>query len=308
MRITLSLTALIATFLFALSPAHADFTVFSQNTLHLGYSNKKVTGYVANKYNYLNKNLAERYDVVLYQEVMRKADPNEFKSGNIIFSPASATAGSWFGLLKGFNRYKEAYMATLDSSKVTIYCRLELTNSMLSSYGVSLIRPPDAYLVKSSSGTKYTWLMNFHAIFGGGYQPRLNEAETLKDWIDAKLLVEDVDVLSSACPTGVGKVDRLVIGGDWNLDKAKLETVFTSPYEVSTASQTSLTQDGSLSSNYDHFVSINVDYATAPAVFDPTDSSLPVQQGNCSVSTGGTYCWFRENVSDHLGVFASVKD
>lgn len=289
--------------------ASADFTLFSQNALHLGYNSKAVNNYIPNKYDYFKRNISNRYDLVLYQEVMRQADPAQVIQGAVQSypTPQMIAANGW--LRKGTDRYKEAYLTTYDPGNINLHCYVNLTNQDFQPYGgTELIRPPDLMLISSNKqNARRTWIMNFHAIFGDGPNDRVDEATAIRGFILADLVTTAPNNLYNACP-GNQPIDRVIIAGDWNLTDQELRGVFAAPFNVTVAGLTSITPDGHGSSNYDHFVGHNVAFNGAARIFNPADAQLPVQPGQCSQQNGGQYCWFRENVSDHLGVYVNVRD
>lgn len=289
------------------SPAVADFTLASQNTLHLGYGNSTVgAGYETKKYAWLKTEVVAGHDAVLFQEVMNTASLTAFGiSTTHATQPPNPAAGNW-PHLKGFNGYRESYLGAFKKNKLTVRCYLPLTNAKIAPPN-ALIRPPDAYLV-NTTGKAPTWLLNVHSIWGSSTADRENEAKALAAYVSTVITQKTPKTLGC---TGAGlttKVNRAVLAGDWNLSAAKLQTLFGTAFTVGPSAQTSLTASGALSKSYDHFVWTNsVTVAAAPTVFTPTSANTATLPASGCAATNYR-CKFRNGVSDHLSVSITIKE
>lgn len=315
------------------SQVQADFKLYSQNTLHLGYRNSKAgDDYKPRKYKFLSEKIIQNADVVLFQEVMRQANPAEFKLAvNYAFFPNIAVPPPpiFWPNLKGFGGYKEAYLLAANlgaaagvgtpASGIEVLCYISLKNPIY--FGAQkLARPPDIYLVRGNSSKtgKMTWLVNFHAIWGANPSQREAEATTLATFSDILktkrpnlLAASPYAVSATGCGTSVA-VNRIVLAGDWNLPTNKLLTIFSPNYQALPSQQTSVSPSGELSSSYDHFIWTSTVAVSVPppAVFDPTGhmNNFPKCTLKKPPSLGVAYCQFRENISDHLGVYLTIED
>lgn len=312
--IVLNRSALLLLLLMAVTlNARADFVLLSQNALHLGYNSKSVANYVTNKVGYLKANIIPVADITLFQEVMKQTDPSDFKWNALPttyeFWPQTATQNFWPNL-KGLNRYKEAYMTVAKTNKIDILCYGSLDNTVMQNYGkgVKLIRPPDVMLIRSKGSANITWILNYHAIFGKNKQQRLDEAEGIEAYIRTYLTQTAPAATPFGCATALNVAsNRVVIGGDWNLSQSEVTLKFpTTHYNVyiDDNTKTSLTSDGTKSSNYDHFVATTTVTLSSPVVFAPQSSVFPA----CPAGKTGLYCGFRVYVSDHLGIKINVVD
>lgn len=297
--------------------AYADFTLYSQNTLHFGYGSSKVgTTYKAAKYKYLAKNIVKGTDVVLFQEVMKKTDPvlaisedGTNKIANYVTYPTGATQNNWPNL-KGFNRYKEAYMTAVNSANIAFYCYVSLSNANIGG-ATPFIRPPDMILLGKKGGGQKTWLLNFHAIWGDNKNQRKAEATALQKFVTsivAKTPPKTMPGTKSGACAETTKVDRWVIGGDWNLSEPELKAIFTTASHIGPSTDTSLTPDGNLSNSYDHFIlSPTVAYSVTPTAFSP-GAGQPACKASMQPAAPGPNAGFRCNISDHLGVKVTIKE
>ena len=271
------------------APALADFKVYTQNTLHLGYGSKSVGGnYKKNKRDFFRNVLIANADVVLFQEVMKQADPFKLNLGanysfrpNVL-KPVAGAAVVWPNR-KGFGKYKEAYLlaGNTGAGGVEITCWLSFENKVFLG-AIDLARPPDVYLVRSraaaAAGTGVeTWLVNFHAIWGSNKKQRMDEAQTLHNFVVNRLQKSSPSMLASTiadmkkkegCATN-NVVDRVVLAGDWNLTTADLAGIFHTNFKVEPAGLTSLSDIGEPVNSYDHFIWSKSVTAKTIKILDP---------------------------------------
>lgn len=287
------------------SAARADFVLISQNALHLGYGNSKISNYISKKNDFLQTYFSKA-DVVVIQEVMKPADPlpataaapNRFTPATYSYWPATASADNWPNL-KGLSKYKEAYALLYNPATMNLLCTHPAPATLS---GVTFERPPDAYLVQSTTSTlpttqqsKPTWIVNFHAVWGNSVGGRVAEAKAVG--------VFAMSLRTMQCGT-YPKTDRVILAGDWNLPahqvKDALQSVNafpTAPLTVAPTGETTVNPQGTTASAYDHFVFDGKITAVPGSVkiFDPTTASI-------------TLHYFRHNVSDHLGITIKIKD
>ena len=283
------------------------FKLCSQNTLHLGYSSSNQT-----KINSLQAEFAT-CDVTLLQETMRRAlDPpptsvtpavlpngalRAVRPANVTIPPpppppiVPPTVYTWnipFSDIIGKTSYKESY-ATIVLSKFPIFS--DPTSGQViffpsATVAANFSRPPGAILIQTgSTADKWTWLVNYHAIFGKSQRDREDEIKKMND-VATELANMTIGT------TGL-KSTRIIIVGDWNLDatNAAYNNLKTGTYlfQVQPNVDTSLTTTGTPSEPYDHFAWSNSVTVTNPAVITP----------------GNMVTW-RNTVSDHMGISCTV--
>jgi hypothetical protein len=274
-----------------LSPvaAHAQqFSLFSQNTLHFGWG---ANPYYTNKNAYMSGHVVNvavpNWDVAILQEVMQ-ANPMPAlypNPGNYFYLETNA---------QGQTTYKERY-AFLVRTPVGGGCCVVTPSqagnniTVYANPGLHFSRPP-AGIVVSGNGVGQTWIMDYHAIFGG-VAARRTEVSRVGAAIQAL----------QATPMGVpgNLVARFVIGGDWNFPVT--DAAFTNigvtlgvPISVLPNALTSLKRNGGLSQSYDHFL------------WDPASVNC-INANVVPPPNGQTQAWFRTNFSDHLGVRIDVQ-
>jgi hypothetical protein len=285
--------------------ARAQFTLFSQNTLHLGWGRDP---YYTNKNTYMKGCVAttapstgctaSSWDVAILQEVM---NGNELNGGTTPLYPQPPAPGAYLVLTTGFqgkSTYREAYSFMVRNPVSAGDCctvsQRTADNQQISIYtGGTFSRPP-AGIVVAEHG-KQTWIVDYHAIFGN-VTARRAEVSQMSDAIKAFV----------ATPIGAtpgAQVQRFIAGGDWNFpitDAAftNIQNGLPVPILIGPAGLTSLNPKGALSSSYDHFlwapslVTINVTTTNPGVVTPPGGVSTPD---------------FRKNFSDHLGISVSVQ-
>jgi hypothetical protein len=267
--------------------ASAQFTVLSQNTLHLGWG--KVP-YQTNKNAYLYNNIigAATYDVVILQEVMQQANLAALTTQ---FLPGSYNVVQTAPL--GPGSYKETYgflvrVPTLGNT----CCNITPTPTGQNSHtytGGGFSRPPSGVLVQAPNNTT-TWVINYHAMFG---QVGARRTEVSR----VAAVITQFQALNMGNPAQL--YPRYVVGGDWNFpanDQAFTNIRNNFPLGnimVQPTGLTSIKRGGvGLSSSYDHFLwDATLITCINPAVM-PDNGSLPI---------------FRQTFSDHLGVRINVQ-
>lgn len=261
---------LVSVFLILLVPAFsyaATFSLASQNCLHLGWGKAPYLNY---KNPFLNT-LFSNYDVILLQEAMNKGLP-----------PTAVTPGSHYYIssgLKGHSSYKEAYVFIIRTGTIA-------ANNVEYGYtNAGFSRPPSGVLLQT--GGNWTWVVNYHAIFGKRIATRRTEVG----------LMGNVYTFYQGKTVNGNTYNRVIIGGDWNLPAG--DAAFNNLKAAAGGGnsrvlpnvQTSLKRNGGLSQPYDHFV-WNSNLITVSNV----------QVINPGISLGN----FRKKVSDHLGISCVV--
>jgi hypothetical protein len=288
-------------------PAQADFTLASQNALHLGWGDSKGAAWVTAKYQYLRNQIIANYDVTLVQEVMGKAAVASMNlpATHNAFPPAGTP---W--TLKGYSSYKESYLLVANGNNVNVICQhyYQYPNEMDAGLPVkTFIRSPDIALVKTPAAVNPTWLINYHALWGGSSKvPRVAEARALKRWVQNTLIAQTPNTTVAGCPAALGIVNRVVIGADWNLEQGEVLQIFQEAPAFGGVSVTPNTNTtiGSkapfnLSSGYDHFVFINI---VTAAGGNPVGALIPL---NAPFNTNQLH---RQGFSDHRGISVTVPE
>src|SRR6266705_3054904 len=157
----IALAALLVTV--AHQSASAQFTLLSQNTLHLGWGQP---AYQTNKNAFLYNNVIgvpANFDVVILQEVMQQANLAAITAG---FLPGTYTVVQTAPL--GPGSYKETYgFLVRVPAGGNACCNITPTptGQNSSTYtGAGFSRPPSGVLVQGATNT--TWVINYHAMFG----------------------------------------------------------------------------------------------------------------------------------------------
>src|SRR5215208_592220 len=143
--------------------ASAQFTILSQNTLHLGWG--KVP-YQTNKNTCLYNNVIgvpANFDVVILQEVVQQANlaalTNQYLPGTYnVVQTGPLGPGS----------YKETYGFLVRVAAMGgVCCNITQTTTGQNFHtytGAGISRPPSGVLVEA--GVNRTWVINYHAMFG----------------------------------------------------------------------------------------------------------------------------------------------
>ena len=281
------------------TPAPAQFTLFSQNTLHLGWGKNP---YYTNKNTYLNTCVANSaqalncntWDVAILQEVM---NGNQLNSGNPVLYPQPPGPGQYQVFLTGYqgkSTYREAYaflvrQPTNAGDCCTVITRNDNNQSLSFAPGAIFSRPP-AGIVVAEHGRE-TWIIDYHAVFGN-VNTRRAEVSAV-----GPAIVAFQTTNMGANPGHL--VPRFIVGGDWNFpntDQAfnNIAQAVGAQLTISPTGLTSLNPKGALSSSYDHFVwdANRVTLANGVVVQPPGNRTLPQ---------------FRTTFSDHLGISISVQ-
>jgi hypothetical protein len=285
----------LALLLFAGS-ANAQFTLFSQNALHLGWGKDP---YYTKKNDYLTQcvisiatcpGTANTPDVAIIQEVM---------NGNEIDTLYAGTPGTYqvyVSELQGHSSYVEAYAFLVRNVTTTNTCCSVTpfptgTNPLVKYTGGGFSRPPIGLVVAQSG--KETWIVDYHAVFGK-VPARRTEVSNVGYAIRAFQSTQ----MGSLNPH---TVNAFVVGGDWNFphDDAAFGNIQTNAgvsILIGPTGLTSLKPKGvGLSSAYDHFV-------WAPSLINGTSATiLNPPPGGVSLPD------FRNGFSDHLGISISVQ-
>lgn len=250
------------------SPAAAQFSLASQNCLHLGQGG---AAYQQNKETIL-RGVFGAHDVVILQEVMSQANVGNVTPGSHYFL---ATA------VQGPSTYKEAYAFLVRTGLSVAGNTTVITN--VAGYS----RPPAGILL--GAGGAWTWVIDYHAVYGNSIRVRRSEVGRTQAVYQG---FQTLLVNGQPFP-------RAVMGGDWNLGAQ--DQVFQQfaiggwPISVLPAARTSLKRNGGLSQPYDHFLwdttVVNVGATQVIAVPNPPGSTLG----------------WRQQVSDHLGISAMVQ-
>ena len=284
----------LALLLFAGS-ANAQFTLFSQNALHLGWGKDP---YYTNKNTYLTTcvisiatcpSSPNTPDVAIIQEVM---NGNEVEA--LYGTPG--TYQVYVSDLQGHSSYVEAYAFLVRNVTTTNTCcsitRTTTGNSVLARYsGGGFSRPPIGLVVEQAG--KESWIIDYHAVFGK-VGPRRTEVSNMGSAIVG---FQGIQMGSTTPHT----VKAFVVGGDWNFPAdddafSQIANKVGTPLTIGPTGLTSLKPKGvGLSSAYDHFVwDKNRITGTNMNILNPPP-------GNVSLPD------FRNNFSDHLGISISVQ-
>lgn len=210
----------------------------------------------------------ELADVIVLQEVMNDTRLSKLVPNNGQYTILTSN-------LKGRGGYLEMYAFIIDDDlePADLYDYTDSNNDFS--------RPPSGVMLQPQSGEP-TWVLDYHAIFGKSIGVRRAEAAAMVDVVRA---------FEATKVNGI-KTDRIVIGGDWNLpttDKgfAALKGI---GYDGAPNVLTSLTPKGQPSSAYDHFF------------FDSGEVTVSNEQR----ITPANKLWWRQNVSDHMGISCEV--
>jgi hypothetical protein len=252
------------------SAAQTNYTVQSQNTLHLGYSSTNATKIGALKAQFTG------FDIILLQEVMRGAyvvDNGTTDIAQVI--PAGNYTFRQTDLL-GKSSYKETYVFIFNNATITA------DNQMFSAPAADFSRPPHAILIRT--GTTWTWIVDFHAIWGQPQQ-RVTEAGNMNTFANAL----------ANTPVSGQRYTNCVIGGDWNLpaDDAGFNALTGNGFTIEPTGLTSLNPAGNDSSSYDHFA-----YKVPAGTVTVT---------NAAVIAPASKATWRSTVSDHMGVSCTIS-
>ena len=269
--------------------ASAQFTLLSQNTLHLGWGQAP---YQLNKNTYLFNQVIgvpANFDVVILQEVMQQANlaviTNTFLPGtHAVVQTAPLGPGN----------YVETYgfLVRVPAGGVAC-CNIVQTPTGQNSYtyvGAGFSRPPSGVLVQGATNT--TWVINYHAMFGAVGTRRTEVSRVAPT-------ILQFQALNMGNP--VNQYPRYVVGGDWNFPAA--DQAFTNianalgggaNVQIQPTALTSIKRGGvGMSQSYDHFLwDSNIVTCINWAV-------MPVPGGNLPT--------FRTTFSDHLGVRIDVQ-
>jgi len=259
--------ALVAVALVSLQERAATLKIGSQNTLRLSDSQRQAAKRLE------LQTQAGKFDLYTVQEAMK----------NITFSSITpGTHAFQFTDPKGQTSYKERYAVVYNTALTP---QNGTADKKMVDYGGTkkFARPPSGTMFKDGSGN-FFWYIDFHAVFGKSVTERRDEAKYMADvytWFKTK-------------QANGQTTDKIIIAGDWNLGAtdsgfATIKALNKNHMKIIPDVKTSLTQAAALSEPYDHFV------------VDDTKITL----GTCKtipLPTGKDIVWFRNNISDHLGI------
>jgi len=266
--------------------ASAQFTLLSQNTLHLGWGKDP---YQATKNAYLFNTVIgnpANFDVVILQEVMHQADLAALATN---FLPGTYTVVQTAPL--GPGSYKETYGFLVRVPAGGNACCNIVQTPTGQNYAVygggGFSRPPSGVLVQSPTNT--TWVINYHAMFGavGARRTEVSKVATV---------IPQFQALTMGNPGQ--QYPRYIVGGDWNFPATDaafthINNTLGGNISIQPTGLTSLKPKGvGLSMSYDHFLwDTTIVTCNTPLVM-PDNGSLPT---------------FRLTFSDHLGVRINVQ-
>jgi len=265
------------------STAYAQFTFLSQNSLHLGWGQKN--------YDYLRE-LFANFDVILVQELMPKyatindpANPNKAKNAKNVYVPLQSEA-------LGPRIYRERYgFFVSDAVEIDGKPNQQVVQHP-NNLKVRFSRPPAGILVRKNSNAPWTWLVNYHAIYGRHIGLRRGEAEAMAEVYTYFLGQRDSQGNTH---------NRVLMCGDWNLpatDQA-YGPLLNVVNRIEPDEPSSLTPAGLPSSAYDHCAWNNNNLAVNLGLCRPDNAG-------CS-STQTSFPTFRQTVSDHLGITGVIQ-
>ena len=266
--------------------ASAQFTVLSQNTLHLGWGRNQV-----NKNAYMFNNVIgapPNFDVVILQEVMQQA--NLATITNQFLLPGTYTVVQTAAL--GPGNYKETYgFLVRVPAGGNACCNIipKPTGQNYHTYtGGGFSRPPSGVLVQGALNV--TWVINYHAMFGAVGARRTEVSRVAA-------VIPQFQALNMGNPAQ--QYPRYVVGGDWNFpanDQAflNINNSLGGNLMIGPTALTSIKPRGvGMSSSYDHFL-WNTTLVTCNNA-----AVMPIPGGNLPA--------FRLTFSDHLGVRINVQ-
>jgi hypothetical protein len=245
----------------------ATLNIASQNALHLSDSERsKIKRETI-------KAQSATFDVYLIQETMTKITMSNVTPGTHAYQWTEP---------KGATSYKERYVVIYNKLLTPIN---GTTNQTMVNYGGAkkLSRPPSGTMLKDTNGS-LLWFVDFHAVFGKSVQLRRDEARDMAavyTWFQQHTI-------------GVESTDKVVLAGDWNLGATDqgftaIKALNSGNMQIVPDVKTSLNRAGDLSEPYDHFV------ADKTKITFSQCKTIPPPSGKNQV-------WWRNNVSDHLGI------
>lgn len=245
----------------------ATIKIASQNALHLSDSDRGATKRATIKAQ------SATFDVYLIQETMTKITLGNVNPGNHAFQ---------FTAPKGATSYKERYVVIYNTALTPVNGTLD---QQMVNYGGTkrFARPPSGTLLRDGN-SNMIWVVDFHAVFGNSVQLRRDEA---RDMAAVYTWFQQHSV-------GTSTSDKVVLAGDWNLGATDqgfntIKNLNSGNMQILPNVKTSLNRAGALSEPYDHFVADNTKISLAFCTTIP-------------MPTGKTQQWWRQNVSDHLGI------
>ncbi|WP_233968912.1 endonuclease/exonuclease/phosphatase family protein [Pectobacterium polaris] len=282
--------------LFALTAqAASDLTIASLNTLHLNWGKPQN---LTNRCAAIDE-LLKKSDIVLLQEVMKT---------NIFTCTLTTDFGADCSALKGASTYKEAYCFVYRKTKTSTNPSIAVL-AMKDAPSGYFSRPPYAIFTHISlpnNTTQYMWFVNIHSIFGSQIKARQDEATAAGAFFN-QLATSPVVISSGTILPPNGVSFPIAIGGDWNIaitNGITLQHGFewvsssaspnTDPDGCPKNDPTSLTNNGTPSSPYDHII-----ISTKTLTGDT----------NChrTIDPALNMADWRKNVSDHMAIYWGVK-
>lgn len=244
----------------------ATLEVVTQNTLRLS---QRASDFKLNFF----RDQSKEFDVNLYQEVMSSADLADIMPGAYTFQDSP---------LQGHSTYRERYSLIFKNTLTPVNTDNDTEDYPDNNNDFS--RPPCGTLLKDGSGTKI-WFIDYHAVFGKSASVR--EAE-----------IEEMGAVYNWFKTGTtyGTVNRVVIGGDWNMDADddsfdNLKAI--GKMKIKPNDESSLTKWGDPSQPYDH-IAADQNYVV---LSDCGLVNLPTDMNDQE---------YRDNISDHRAVACTL--
>ena len=293
------LIPMLSAFLFS---GHADadvkFVLYTQNLLHFGWGNVQKN---AEKCKAIEKS-AETADIILIQELM----VNNYKTT----CPSGLPGFEFKAYGPEGNVYKEYYGFLWRTKPSDKGVSVQYLKKRMIGKDNTYIRNPYAlaFEVKNtntkSEGPKSETIIigNIHSIYGKTVGDRQREAASAGTYFDF-LKSPERKIKGKTTPEDGWPV---IIGGDWNIPVRKENA--TAPdkgFEWVKASDnikaipesrpTSLSTKGKPSSPYDHFIYTSNKLELGEYKLNPEDTHSVTNE------------YWRNNISDHMGVFVNVE-
>ena len=225
--------------------------------------------------------------------------------------------------LKGHSSYLEKYGFLLDPNIAPGQYRAIVEYETINAgHAANFSRPPSALLYfcrGPANPATNVWIVNYHAVFGKRKWQRRNEAKAMK-----QVVIDFMNCgynLSSGNCAAIGSANtvsakRVVVAGDWNLTAAEVladvnANAWPANYEVAVFQEdkTSMRRSSGLwSSSYDHFLLVRVGTPTAGLnnVSRISFADYGAAFNRCNNANGCAA--FRQSVSDHIGIIATVPE
>jgi len=311
--------------------AQANFVLYSQNMLHLGYDGDGVPAQKCAQLQYAH----DRADLIVLQELMNDQTTlyNTFNTSSNCKTAYQVGTFVW-GLSGplGKGKYKEYYGFLYRPGPLANHPLVQMQASQQIGKGNGFERPPFAglFLITPNIGNpKRIVVADYHATYKGGKDTaraqltaRRTEVKGLARFVNPWTVEANWGVAGNYCNNGVCDV---IIAGDWNLAGTDTNSKNIATFSVFTGMalapnvQTSLTEDGGPSEPYDHFVYTQTRTTIgAPTPPNNNPAGYGGLNGTCAVvnatqknmlepsPTHMSHQLWRDNISDHLGIVGCV--